>query len=291
MSMFMFWQMNRVNALRGGTEMTKNVLVISTSLRKNSNSEVLADSFARGAEEAGHHVEKITLKDKKIAFCKGCMACMKLKACVMKDDAIEIAAKMHDAEVIAFASPIYYYEMSGQMKTLLDRANSLCDSDYKFTDIYMLTAAAEDDEKMLCFGLDRIDKVVPLPSHKYIEYDGDLNERFEDIIGVTLFEDSPVYPIIFWVSDFSKDYVLTKPIHDSQKKVNESKASSLREQYPSLNNGVFLQIDCRDNYELIRELASFGKDLIVLSPSVIQDKVWNRISSMNEEYLKIRNSK
>ena len=145
MSMFMFWQMNRVNALRGGTEMTKNVLVISTSLRKNSNSEVLADSFARGAEEAGHHVEKITLKDKKIAFCKGCMACMKLKACVMKDDAIEIAAKMHDAEVIAFASPIYYYEMSGQMKTLLDRANSLYDSDYKFTDIYMLTAAAEDD--------------------------------------------------------------------------------------------------------------------------------------------------
>ena len=146
MSMFMFWQMNRVNALRGGTEMTKNVLVISTSLRKNSNSEVLADSFARGAEEAGHHVEKITLKDKKIAFCKGCMACMKLKACVMKDDAIEIAAKMHDAEVIAFASPIYYYEMSGQMKTLIDRMNAMYPKDYRFRDIYLLTTAAEDDE-------------------------------------------------------------------------------------------------------------------------------------------------
>lgn len=126
--------------------MSKNVLVISTSLRKNSNSEALADSFARGAEEAGHHVEKITLRDKKIAFCKGCMACMKLKECVMKDDAVEIAVRMHDADVIAFASPIYYYEMSGQMKTLLDRANSLYDSDYKFTDIYMLTAAAEDGE-------------------------------------------------------------------------------------------------------------------------------------------------
>ena len=126
--------------------MSKNVLVISTSLRKNSNSEALADTFARGAEEAGHHVEKITLRDKSISFCKGCMACMKLKECVMKDDAVPIAARMHDAEVIAFASPIYYYEMSGQMKTLLDRANSLYDSDYKFTDIYMLTAAAEDDE-------------------------------------------------------------------------------------------------------------------------------------------------
>ena len=156
---------------------------------------------------------------------------------------------------------------------------------------WYLFAAAEDDEKMLCFGLDRIDKVVPLPSHKYVEYEGDLNERFEDIIGVTLFEDSPVYSIIFWVSDFSKDYVLTKPIHESQKRVNVNKVLGLREQYPSLINGIFLQIDCRDNYELIRELAYFGKDLIVLSPSIIQDKVWNRISSMNDEYLKIRNSK
>ena len=184
---------------------------------------------------------------------------------------------------------IHYHKFSDPEKELVVNLHPYLLKEYNRR--WYLFAAAEDDEKMLCFGLDRIDKVVPLPSHKYIEYDGDLNERFEDIIGVTLFEDSPVYPIIFWVSDFSKDYVLTKPIHDSQKKVNESKVSSLREQYPSLDNGVFLQIDCRDNYELIRELASFGKDLIVLSPSVIQDKVWNRISSMNEEYLKIRNSK
>ena len=53
---------------------------------------------------------------------------------------------MHDAEVIAFASPIYYYEMSGQMKTLLDRANSLYGSDYAFSDIYFLSTAAEDAE-------------------------------------------------------------------------------------------------------------------------------------------------
>lgn len=53
---------------------------------------------------------------------------------------------MHDADVIAFATPIYYYEMSGQMKTLLDRANWLYSSDYRFTDIYLMTAAAEDDD-------------------------------------------------------------------------------------------------------------------------------------------------
>ena len=69
---------------------------------------------------------------------------------MIKDDAIQIAEKMHDTEVIAFATPIYYYEMSGQMKTLLDRANSLYGSDYRFEDIYLLSSAAEDEE-----GVDR----------------------------------------------------------------------------------------------------------------------------------------
>ena len=126
--------------------MNKKVLVISTSLRNNSNSEALADSFARGAEEAGNQVERISLRDKLISFCKGCLACLKAGKCIIRDDALEIAEKMHDAEVIAFATPIYYYEMSGQMKTMLDRANSLYGSDYRFGDIYLLSAAAEDKE-------------------------------------------------------------------------------------------------------------------------------------------------
>lgn len=124
--------------------MNKKVLVISTSIRNNSNSEALADSFAKGAEEAGNQVEKISLRDKKISFCKGCLACLKAGKCIIRDDALEIAEKMHDAEVIAFATPIYYYEVSGQMKTMLDRANSLYGSDYRFGDIYLLSAAAED---------------------------------------------------------------------------------------------------------------------------------------------------
>lgn len=126
--------------------MNKKVLVISTSLRNNSNSEALADSFAKGAEEAGNQVERISLRDKKISFCKGCLACLKAGKCIIRDDALEVAEKMHDAEVIAFATPIYYYEMSGQMKTMLDRANSLYGSDYRFGDIYLLSAAAEDKE-------------------------------------------------------------------------------------------------------------------------------------------------
>ena len=119
----------------------KKVLIISTSIRSGSNSEVLAHEFEKGAKEAGHDVEFISLKDKNIAFCRGCLACQKTHKCIINDDAIEIADKMCESEVIVWVSPIYYYEMSGQMKTLIDRCNSLYSRDYKFKDIYFLTVA------------------------------------------------------------------------------------------------------------------------------------------------------
>ena len=124
----------------------KKILIISTSLRGVSNSHELTESFARGAKENGNEVELITLHNKQIHFCVGCLTCVKTGKCVIDDDARLITAKMHDADIIVFATPIYYYEMSGQMKTVLDRANPLYGSDYRFTDIYMLTSAAEDED-------------------------------------------------------------------------------------------------------------------------------------------------
>ena len=128
--------------------MSKKVLMISTSPRKGGNSDVLADEFARGAREAGNHVEKVALYDQTVGFCKGCLACQSTGRCVIHDDANAIVEKMLTADVIVFATPIYYYEMSGQMKTLLDRANALFASDYAFRDIYLLTAAAEEDDQV-----------------------------------------------------------------------------------------------------------------------------------------------
>ena len=125
--------------------MGKNVLVISTSPRKNSNSEALATAFAEGALSAGNTVEQISLRGKTINFCIGCLTCVKTQRCVIKDDTEAIRGKTLNADVIAFATPIYYYEMSGQMKTLLDRSNPLYKSDYAFRDIYLLSSAAEDD--------------------------------------------------------------------------------------------------------------------------------------------------
>ena len=126
--------------------MAKKVVIISTSLRGGSNSDILAKECERGAKEAGNEVEYISLKGKEIKYCIGCLSCQTKGVCVLKDDVAEIMAKVKDAEVIVYATPIYYYEMAGQMKTLLDRLNPLFSSDYAFRDIYMIATAAEDDE-------------------------------------------------------------------------------------------------------------------------------------------------
>ncbi len=124
----------------------KKILIISTSLHKDSNSEYLAKEFEKGAIEAGNEVELISLSGKTIGFCTGCLACQSTQECVIQDDAFTIAKKVQEANVLVFATPIYYYEMSGQMKTLLDRCNPLFPSEYSFREVYLLATAADEDE-------------------------------------------------------------------------------------------------------------------------------------------------
>ena len=128
--------------------MSKKILIVSTSPRKNSNSEALALAFADGAKEAGHEVDFISLRGKTVNFCRGCFVCQEKLRCVIRDDADVICQKALTADVLVFATPIYYYEMSGQLKTLLDRLNPLFPSDYAFQDIYLMTAAAEAEDSV-----------------------------------------------------------------------------------------------------------------------------------------------
>ena len=124
----------------------KKVVVISTSLRAGSNSQVLAEQFAEDAKAAGNKLEFITLRGKEIKFCVGCLACQKTGACEFKDDVPAIMERVLEADVVCWATPIYYYEMSGQMKTLIDRMNAMYPKDYRFRDIYLLATATEDEE-------------------------------------------------------------------------------------------------------------------------------------------------
>ena len=122
----------------------KKLTVISTSLRPGSNSHTLAEQFAKGAEAAGQQVELVTLRGKELRFCVGCLSCQQTGACVIKDDVPAIMESVLNADVVCWATPIYYYEMSGQMKTLIDRMNAMYPKDYRFRDVYLLSTATED---------------------------------------------------------------------------------------------------------------------------------------------------
>ena len=124
----------------------KKVIVISTSLRPGSNSNMLAEQFAEGAKAAGNEVEFISLRGKEIKFCIGCLSCQKTGACVFKDDVPTIMEHVLNADVVCWATPVYYYEMSGQMKTLIDRMNAMYPKDYRFRDVYLLATATEDTD-------------------------------------------------------------------------------------------------------------------------------------------------
>ena len=124
--------------------MNKKVLILSSSPRKGGNSDLLCDQFMAGANESGNKVEKIFLKDKKISYCTGCGTCIdRAGKCSQKDDMAEVLDKMVEADVIVMSTPVYFYTMCGQMKTLIDRTCA------RYTELsnkqfYFILTAADD---------------------------------------------------------------------------------------------------------------------------------------------------
>ena len=129
--------------------MGKRVLILSSSPRRKGNSERLCDEFMRGAQEAGNEVERVFLGDKRINYCTGCSVCsMYGKPCPQKDDAADVVQQMIDADVIVMATPVYFYTMSAQMKTLIDRTCARY-LEIKDKEFYFIVAAAEHDKAMM----------------------------------------------------------------------------------------------------------------------------------------------
>ena len=121
--------------------MKKEVLMISGSPRKGGNSEILLGQFEKGARESGNEVEKVNLREKKIAPCMACYGCRGTKTCVQKDDMGELLEKMVEADALVLATPVYFYSMDGQLKTMIDRTlpryTEIADKD-----VYLIATAA-----------------------------------------------------------------------------------------------------------------------------------------------------
>ena len=100
----------------------KKVLILSGSPRKGGNSDILCDEFLRGAADAGNHVEKIFVAEKKIAPCSGCYFCAKHGGrCAFNDDMTDILQKIIDCDVLVLSSPVYFYSICAQLKMVIDR--------------------------------------------------------------------------------------------------------------------------------------------------------------------------
>lgn len=126
--------------------MNKKVLILSSSPRRGGNSDTLCDEFMRGAIEAGNEVEKIFLRDKTIHYCTGCSTCsLHNKPCPQKDDAAAIIEKMVAADVIVLGTPVYFYAMSAQLKTFLDRCCGMY-TEIRDKEFYFISAGAEGEE-------------------------------------------------------------------------------------------------------------------------------------------------
>lgn len=104
-------------------KMSKKILIINGSPRANGNTESIIDSFVSGAEEKGHSVTKFNIRQMNIRHCVGCYGCQTGKGhpCVQSDDMQQIYDKWADADVIVFASPIYWMHFTSLFATVRDR--------------------------------------------------------------------------------------------------------------------------------------------------------------------------
>ncbi|MGI6230241.1 MAG: flavodoxin family protein [Tractidigestivibacter sp.] len=111
--------------------MSKNIVILNGSPRRKGNTSTLAKALAKGAEESGNKVTEFFLQGMEINGCMGCFGGHSARECpcVQKDDMAKIYPAVRDADVVVLASPLYYWNVSGQLKTAIDRLFALEEGD------------------------------------------------------------------------------------------------------------------------------------------------------------------
>lgn len=99
-----------------------NIFVVSGSPRKGGNTDIMAQAFAQGARSKGHQVTVQSLSGLKIAPCLGCQYCFAHQGqCVQKDDMAGLLEQVDQADMLVFASPVYWFDLTAQLKCFIDR--------------------------------------------------------------------------------------------------------------------------------------------------------------------------
>ena len=134
------------------------IFIVDSSLRTNSNSSLLASSFAKGAKESGNEVILVKIKDMDLHFCRGCLTCAKTKKCIIADRMSFLLEEVSSSDILVLAAPVYYYGLPGQLKTFLDRLNPLYFKENKLRDIYFLSVAGEEEDDAFDGSIDMINR-------------------------------------------------------------------------------------------------------------------------------------
>lgn len=107
----------------------KKIMIILGGGRVNGNTSQLAEAFMNGANEAGHQVEIVSLNQLNVNGCTGCNACRYGKPCVQKDDFNSLVPKIKTADLIVFASPLYFWTVSSKIKAFIERFYCIAEKD------------------------------------------------------------------------------------------------------------------------------------------------------------------
>ncbi len=107
------------------------IVSVLGSPRENANSTTIANRFCKSAEKLGAEVKSFVLNDLQFRGCQGCMACKtKLDRCILEDDLTEVLEAVRETDILVLASPVYYWDVSGQLKCFLDRTFSYLVPDF-----------------------------------------------------------------------------------------------------------------------------------------------------------------
>ena len=154
-----------------------------------------------------------------------------------------------------------------------------------FNDRWYLLCCRMSDGRYSTYALDRMIGFKPAENVEYMPCPVEIDEQFDDIIGVTYLKDEPVQRILFASGPKDVQFILTKPLHCSQRCPVESEQQELHKKYPNIpSDWIFLTIDCKWNFELITILFSYGERLVVLSPERVRNDLMEKLQRMKTVY-------
>ena len=172
------------------------------------------------------------------------------------------------------SDPVHFVVYPYHLKQYNDRWYLICN--HNGTEEYPY-----NPDFLMNLPLDRIESYKEVACIDYIDCPIDINERFQDVIGITYHADRELQKILFCVAPETSPYVDTKPLHNSQIKLMSSEQEKMQQKYPKFKDWTFYTIECiPDDYELPRLMMSYGSKLVVITPSALKSQIINTLTLM-----------